>query len=80
MFKGGKKNFRNILQNKKLKKTNHQEIKFQSFVKVHKIGGTGSRNRNHSFEECSIGKQMNMISGTENIGCPNFLTPIKFKT
>ena len=73
MFKGGKKNFRNILRNKKLKKTNHQEIKFQSFVKVHKIGGTGSRNRNHSFEECSIGKQMNMISGTENIECPNFL-------
>ena len=63
MFKGGKKNFQNILQNKKLEKTSRQKIKFRNFVKGLKIGGTGSTNRNHLSEECSIGKLMNMISG-----------------
>ena len=63
MFKGGKKNFRNTLQNKQLEKTNRQKIKFQNFVKGLKTGETGSINRNHSSGECSIGKLMNTISG-----------------
>ena len=41
----------------------HQKIRFRNFVKGLKIGGTGSTNRNHLSEECSIGKLMNMISG-----------------
>ena len=63
MFKGGKKNFQNILQKKQLEKMKHQKIRFQSFVKGQIIGETGSINRNHLSGECSTGKQMNMTSG-----------------
>ena len=63
MFKGGKKNFQNILRKKKLERMNHQKIRFRSFVKGQIIGETGSINRNHLSGECSTGKQMNMTSG-----------------
>ena len=63
MFKGGKKNFQNILRKKQLEKMNHQKIRFRSFVKGQIIGETGLINKNHLSGECSTGKQMNMTSG-----------------
>ena len=75
MFKGGKKNFRNISQNKKLERMSRQKIRFRNFVKDLKIGETGSINRNHLSEECSTGKQMNMTSGWFDGLCPLISDP-----
>ena len=63
MFKGGKKNFQNILRKKQSEKMNHQKIRFRSFVKGQIIGETGLINKNHLSGECSTGKQTNMTSG-----------------